>query len=187
MTRSISLTLGMTLGLLVAGAVAAERPTHEVKVGDITIKVPKSWKQQPPSNRLRLAQFEVPATGDGQDPCELSIFSFGPGGTVKAQVDRWIGQFQAKGRNYKGATGKSSHGEYVYVELSGTYLKSAGPFFGKKIPVPNSRMLVAMIAVKNKGNYFLKLVGDDKTIATNAKAFRHAFGATDKEEKLELN
>ena len=184
MAHSIPLTLGMSLVLLAVDVSISAEETREVKVGAITIKVPPSWQQQPPSNNLRLTQFVVPPVDGDKEPAELSVFAFGPGGSVKAQVDRWLGQFQAAGRKYKGTTGTSPHGEYAYVELSGTYM--SGPPRGKKTPMPGARMLIAMIAVKNNGNYFFKLVGQNKTIRKNGEAFRTAFSLSDEEKPLDL-
>lgn len=180
--------LGLSLALLTAGVALAEDTGREVKVGAITMRVPEAWKQQPPSNRLRVAQFSIPAVDGDEQPAELSVFEFGPGGTVSQQVQRWIGQFEPAGRMFKAATGKSTHGEYVYVALSGTYKKPNGPRIQQRtIPMPGARMLVAMIAVEKKGNYFLKLVGHDKTITANTQAFRAAIGASDDERPLALD
>src|SRR5579872_5132659 len=80
---------------------AEESPkTRTVKAGEIKLKVPESWKQQPPTNKLRLAQFTVPkAPGDAEDG-EFVVFFFGgaTGGT-DANVQRWINQFDSKDRN----------------------------------------------------------------------------------------
>ena len=76
----------------------------------------------------------------------------------------------------------------MYVDLSGTYKKPTGPpFLRQTKPMPGARMLVAMIAIEKKGNYFFKLVGPEKTIAKNMAAFRAAIGADDDEEPLELD
>ena len=188
MPRTSPMALGLSLALLSAAVARSEDGVREVKVGEITIRVPESWKQQAPSNRLRLAQFSIAAADGDKQPAELSIFAFGTGGTVAQQVQRWLGQFEPAGRKYKGATGKSPHGQYVYVELSGTYKKPDGPPIRQRtIPMPGARMLVAMIAVEKKGNYFLKLVGHEKTITANVKAFRTAIGASDDEQPLDVD
>ena len=120
-------------------------------------------------------------------PAELSIFAFPSGGTVAQQVQRWRGQFETAGRKLKGSRGKSQLGEYVFVQISGTYKKPDGPPIQRRTtPMPGARMLVMMVAVDGKGNYFFKLVGPDKTISANSKAFRKALGATDDEMPLEV-
>ena len=188
MPRTIPLAVGFILAALAPELAQSDDGVRQVKVGAVTIEIPKGWKEETPSNRLRLAQFAVPPVDGDAEAAELSVFAFGPGGTVGQQVQRWIGQFEAEGRKYKGTTGKSELGQYVYVELSGTYKKPDGPPVRRRtIPMPGARMLVTMIAVKNKGNYFFKLVGYEKTIAANAQAFRKAIGANSQEKPLELD
>ncbi|HEY4263440.1 MAG TPA: SMP-30/gluconolactonase/LRE family protein, partial [Schlesneria sp.] len=106
----------------------------EVKIDDITLKVPATWKQQPPANKLRLAQFLIPPAEGDEHPTELVISSFpGGGGGVDANLKRWTDQFSPEERKVKIFSGKSPQGEYVLHDVSGTYNFSAGgPFAGGK-------------------------------------------------------
>lgn len=161
--------------------------TRVVKVGGLSLTVPKHWKEEPPANRLRLGQFSVPAVEGDKEAAELSIFNFGAGGTVAEQVTRWNEQFEANGRKAQATTGSIENlGKYVFVDLSGTYKKPDGPpILRKTTPQPGSRMLVAMIQTED-GDYFLKLVGPAKTVTAALEAFRTSFGAkADKEKPLE--
>ena len=82
------------------------------------------------------------------------------------------------------SSGDSKRGKYIFVELSGTYLKSVGPpIAGKKEKVPDSRVLAVILVVEQKGVYYLKMVGSDKTVAAQAKSLRAAFGAKAEDEK----
>jgi len=185
--RFVSLA-AVTVALSLAADVLQAEDTKEAKVSELTLKVPTSWQQQPPENRLRLAQFEIPAVEGDKSAAELSIFNFGAGGTVEQQVARWTGQFEADGRQVKVGSGSIENlGDYVLADLSGTYLKPDGPpILRKVVPTPGSRMLVAMIQTDN-GTYFLKLVGGEKTVGSAAEAFRKSFGADAETEKpLEL-
>lgn len=157
----------------------------QVKVKDITLTVPAGWKQQKPSNRLRLAQFQIPAAKGDKSGAELVISSFGfGGGGAEANIARWVKQFQPQGRKQKITTGDCKLGKYIVVELSGTYNKPDGPpFLRKTKPVPGSRVMSVMLNVKGKGVYFLKLAGLDKTVAANTAALRKAFGADASKEK----
>jgi len=153
---------------------------REVKVGDITLAVPAAWKQQAPANRLRLAQFEIPASGDDKEPAELSIFNFGAGGTVDQQVERWKGQFLPENRKFSMEQGKVELGEYVLVELSGTFKKPVGPpVLRKTVAMPGAAMHVAMVSTE-KGIYFLKLVGLQSTVNAAASDFRKSIGVGEK-------
>ncbi|QDU51922.1 hypothetical protein [Gimesia panareensis] len=185
--RVLYSVLGICLAIYACTADAAEdaAKTNDVKIKDITLKVPADWKSAPPSNRLRLAQFEIPAVKGDKEPAELVISSFGgTGGGVAANVSRWIGQFNSEGRKAKVSQGEAKDGKYVIVDISGTYNKSIGPpILRKTEAVPNSRMIGVILAVEGKAYYFLKLTGPDKTVAAAADALRTSFGASAKDEK----
>ena len=193
MTKSITFRLLMTLlmgcGLIVmaAGDVdaaeAGKDETKHVKVKDITLNVPVAWKQRPPANKLRLAQFDIPPEDGDREKVELTIFSFGGGG-VGANVRRWINQFQPDSRKVKITTGKSPQGPYVFVDLSGTFNMPVGPPIQRKTkPLSNARMLGVILAVEKKGVYYLKMAGPKKTISASTDALRSSFGATAGNEK----
>jgi hypothetical protein len=44
-------------------------------------------------------------------------------------------------------------------------------------------MLAAILAVEGKGNYFLKLTGENATVTAAAEAFRASFGGKAADEK----
>jgi len=172
------------VAVLIGQRQVAADDLKEAKVGAITLQTPASWKSSKPTSRLRLAQFSIPAVEGDKEHAELAIFSFGAGGGVKANVDRWIGQFAADGRKSKTTIGKSKLGEYVFVEIGGTYKKPVGPpIRGKTEPMPNARMLGVILAVEGKGNYFLKMTGPNKTVDSAADAFRGSFGGDAASEK----
>jgi hypothetical protein len=165
----------------------AESATQEVTLEAITLKVPKTWKQQPPANRLRLGQFEVPGPAEDSPVAELSVFSFGAS-EVDANVRRWIDSFQPQGRKAQAVAGTSTLGKYYLVDVQGTYNQPVGPpVLRKTQPAPDNRMLAVMLLVKDKGAYFLKLVGEQATVASASNAFRASFGgaaANETEYKL---
>ena len=157
---------------------------QDSKVGEITLKTPKNWKQSEPTSQLRLSQFEIPAVEGDKEPAELAIFAFAGGGGVSANVKRWIDQFQPAERQVKTTKAKSALGEYVLVEVSGTYLKPVGPPVVRGTePMPGARRLAVILAVEGQGNYFLKLTGPGKTVAASADAFRTSFGGKADDEK----
>ena len=100
-----------------------------------------------------MAQFSIPAVEGDNEAAELAIFSFGAGGGIKANVDRWIGQFATEGRKAKTTSGKSKTGEYVFVEIGGTYRKPVGPpVLRKTESMANARMLGVILAVEGEGH-----------------------------------
>jgi gluconolactonase len=173
--------------LFSAGGRAEEKDakTREVKIEEITLAVPGHWVQKPASNKLRLAQFDIPAAEGDEEASELVVYSFGGGGGgVDANIKRWIDQFQPKGRKVKLTSGKSPQGEYIFVDLSGTYNKPIGPpILNKTEPLANARMLAVILTIEQKGNYFLKLAGPEKTVSGESKSLRAAFGADETKEK----
>src|SRR4051812_45758398 len=58
-----------------------------VRVGPISAKAPKDWKEERPEGRMRANQFRLPGA-EGAGDAELIVFR-GIGGTARANVDRW--------------------------------------------------------------------------------------------------
>lgn len=182
--RVLYSVLGLSLAIYACTVEAADKP-NEVKIKDITLKVPANWKSAPPSNNLRLAQFEIPAVKGDTEPAELVISSFGgTGGGTAANITRWIGQFASDGRKVKVTQGETNAGKYVFADISGTYNKSIGPpFLRKTKATPDSQMLGVILAMEGKPYYFLKMTGPKKTVSSVIDEFRASFGANAKDEK----
>lgn len=152
----------------------------EVEVKAIKLKVPGNWKQEEPSNNLRLSQFKIPAVEGDKPVTELVISSFGgDGGGVDQNFKRWTDQFVPDGRKVKMTSGECEQGKYYVSDVTGTYLQSSGgPFAGgKKTPMPGYRSLSVVLAVPDTGVYFLRMTGPEKTVAAAVEAFRKSFGA----------
>jgi gluconolactonase len=185
----VLLLLGACLTVAARGEEQAEKKqepkTDEVKIDDITLIVPKTWKQGEPKNKMRKAEFLLPAVEGDKEPPELVIYYFGSfSGSIQANVNRWIGQFEPTGRKMKVTQGESPHGNYVVVDLSGTFNKPVGPpILQQSRPLPGARMLAAILTVEEKGHYYLKLTGLEKSVAASANAFRASFGGDATKEK----
>ncbi|HEV8068573.1 MAG TPA: hypothetical protein VGP76_12615 [Planctomycetaceae bacterium] len=158
--------------------------TKTIKAGDLTLTVPEAWEKQSVRSQFRKAQMKVPDVAGDKDETDFVVYYFeGGGGGVDANVQRWVAQFLPAGRKIKSTSGKSSQGEYVFVDLLGTWKKPIGPMVQQKTQqMPNSRALSVILTTK-EGNYYLRLTGPEKTVAANADAFRAAFGADAKTEK----
>jgi hypothetical protein len=187
--KTLHMTLLSMSVLLLSSAVQANGDdVREVKAQDLTLKVPAAWKQQQPSNNLRLAQFVIPAAEGDEEEGELVLFP--PfGGTIPQNIQRWIDQFQEEDRKLKMTQGTSPQGKYVFVDLIGTYNKPDGPpILRKTKPAPGYRMLAVILTPEGGGNYFLKVTGPEKTVTEALDAFRDSYGAdTDTEEEYKLN
>jgi gluconolactonase len=167
-------------------ATKAADEVKEVKIEGITLKAPASWKQEPPANRLRLAQFRLDPVEGEKEPAELVISFFrGDGGGIDPNLKRWTDQFAPEGRKEKVTQGTSPQGGYYFSDITGTFLKTeGGPFAGgKKTPMPGYRSLSVILTVPDEGNYFLRMTGPEKTVTAAAEAFRKSFDADAAKEK----
>jgi gluconolactonase len=160
-------------------AAAPAAKTREVKMRFLTLDVPESWKERESNSEMRLGELEIPAAEGDREAAELIVYYFGAqgAGTRKANVDRWIGQFEAEGRQAKVFQGKARAGEYSLVDVTGTYQKPVGPPVARKTtPMPGARMLAVILATKD-GDVYLKLTGPARTVTKAAADLRRAMGA----------
>jgi gluconolactonase len=179
--RSASLAAALC-GCLAFVATGEVKKTTELQVKDIKLVVPTAWKQEEVTGQFRVAQFKInPAEGD-KEAAELVITEFaGGGGGVDENLKRWNNQFTGKDRKVKVTKGKCSQGEYVFFDATGTY--TPPPFAKKTAPVPGRRMLAVVLMVEEKGTYFLKLIGPEKTVTAAADDLRKSMGAKADYEK----
>lgn len=132
----------------------------------ITWVDPPAFRRVPPSNPMRKAAFVVPHAASDHEDGELTVFYFGPGqgGSIDANVERWIGQFSdvkpgAVKRADRDAGGLREH----TVELdSGTF--SGGMGMGDGKPKPHYGLLGGIVETPS-GPYFFKLTGPSATVA----------------------
>ncbi len=120
---------------------------------------------------MRAATYTVPAAGGDREDGECAVFYFGPGqgGSVEANVQRWISQFETKAKPQTAK--KTINGLAVTtIDLSGTYLASAGPMSPAKTSKPGYRLLGGIVEAP-QGPVFFKFTGPAKTVAANQAAF----------------
>jgi hypothetical protein len=90
--------------------------------GDASVewKAPPRWQLLPSTSKMRLATYHVPhAPGDTEDP-ELSVVQ--AGGTVDANAQRWVGQFDEAGQKTAKRTVRNVGPlEVTIVEVQGKY------------------------------------------------------------------
>ena len=115
---------------------------------------------------MRKASYVVPrAAGDAEDG-ELTVFYFGPGqgGSIDANVDRWVGQFgTVKPGDVKRADREANGLRQHTVELeTGTF--SAGMGMGGSSKPKENYGLVGGIVESPSGAYFFKMTGPAKTV-----------------------
>jgi hypothetical protein len=138
--------------------------------GELRYKAPAGWVKEQPSSAMRVAQYKLPkAEGDGEDAA-LVIYFFGAtqGGSIQANIDRWISQIQqpdgSSSRDKAKTDTMTVNGlKVTTVDVTGTYTAEMAPGSGTMHNDANYHLRAAVIETP-KGNYFLKLVGPAKTM-----------------------
>jgi hypothetical protein len=171
MTRTLTVGLVATI---VGAVVAADDAPQTIKAGDLSFRVPATWKQERPSTTMRKAQIRIdPAAGDSE-PAELVVFAFPNGaGSVESNIDRWEKQFVDADRRTPKAKVEQRKGlnvDVTRVEIFGRFVASTMPGAATKNDKPAYRLLGAIVTTQDTG-YFFKLTGPDKTVAAAAKGF----------------
>lgn len=143
--------------------VAAPMGSAQQEPMRITWEDPPSFKRVPPSNPMRKASFVVPrAEGDPADG-DISVSYFGPGqgGSIDANVDRWVKQFgDVKPGDVKRADREANGLRQHTVELESGAFAGMGSADKAK---PNYGLIGAIVETPS-GTYFFKLTGPSKTV-----------------------
>ncbi len=151
-----------------------------------TLVVPAEFKKAKRANNIIDHEFAV-SVGEG-DAAETARVTMMPAaGGVKANIDRWIGQFSGDARKAT-PTEETVSGKWnVYVvKISGDYAErmGGGPFSGGRfVKHPNYAMMGAILVEPDQDSpeqpqfahrreYFVKMIGPEKVIAAHAKAFK---------------
>jgi len=146
--------------------------------GDLRLKAPDGWVSERPSSSMRVSQYQLPAADGDTEAASLVVYYFGAGqgGSVDANLERWIGQMQpTDGRPSK----ERARTETTTVNgMKVTLLDVAGAYAGGDMAggaasqsKPNFRMRAGVIETP-KGAYFIKLVGPEKTVSRWDHAFQ---------------
>ncbi|HBL30550.1 MAG TPA: hypothetical protein DD490_27255 [Acidobacteria bacterium] len=150
----------------------ASAPPMDAPTGgdaQIDFDLPAGWQAEAASG-MRMAQAAIPgAKGPGQ----LAVFFFGPGGggTVDANIERWIGQMTPDpGAKITRESFETKNGFRVsWVEVAGTLLPSqmgSGP----DTPQPGSLLLGAVVEGPG-GPWFFKATGPKETLTAEREHF----------------
>jgi hypothetical protein len=137
--------------------------------GPVKWTPPSRWEAKPPSG-MRAATYIIPPAKGDSEGAECAVFE-NLGGSVQANVDRWIGQFEKTdgAPNQKSET--ISGLSVTTVEVSGTF-KGGGPMMGQSSGPKSGYRLLGAIVEGPDGNVFFKLTGPAKTIAAAQDEFQ---------------
>jgi len=154
--------------------VPAPHATEPAKPGGgIVWKDPaENFERLENSGPMRKASYRVKKVAGDPEDTELAVFHFGAGqgGSLDANVERWIGQFSGVKpdgirRSDRSANGLNQH--VVEIE-EGTY-KSGMPGGGAAVPKQGFALIGAIVTAPN-GNWFFKMTGPKKTVKARRAA-----------------
>jgi hypothetical protein len=146
----------------------------EAEGEDLAWQAPPRWQSVPNASSMRLATYRVPrAPGDSEDG-DVSVTR--AGGSVDANVERWIGQFdEASQKTAKKVTKKMSGFAVTIVEVNGTFGGGMGGGGSK----PGWGLLGAIVSTPGMP-YFFKITGPSKTVASARAELESMLGTLSK-------
>ena len=164
-----------------AAPATAEKSNPKIDLADgkILFTAPASWIRKAPRSRIIDHEFAVPAAKGDKEDGRVTVM--GAGGSIDANIDRWIAQFkQADGSETKNLvpeadrTQKIAGLEVHKIDLSGTFHDMPAPFdpTSKAVDHDDYRMLAAIIVSPKLGNYFIKFYGPKQTVSDHAEEFQ---------------
>jgi gluconolactonase len=158
---------------IAAGAAADDAQDHTLKFADnkLQLKIPDKWQKRPPANRVIEFEFAVPKAEEDENDGRVTLA--GAGGSIEANLERWKAQFETPdgGAAKAKVTQQKIAGCDVHLlDISGTF-KDKPPNSGTEVRRTGYRMLSAIVASKDEGNYFIKFYGPQRTVTENEKAF----------------
>ncbi len=162
--------LGLVVWLATAAALTADAA--------LTFDPPAGWVSKTPSSTMRVAEFALPKAGGDAEDAELTVFFFGSGqgGTVQANLDRWLSQMtQPDGRASTEAAKTTSFRTksglaVTLLDVTGTYVAEVRPGTTERFNKSGFRLRAAVIQTPG-GPYFVKLTGPAATVAKWDAAF----------------
>ena len=136
---------------------------------ELKFRVPPGWVEEERTSSMRVAQYRLPKVEGDTEDASLVLYYFGQnqGGSVTANIDRWIAQMkQPDGSAVKDAkqiTFETGGLKVTTIDVSGTYVAETAPGSGTFLNKPASRLRAAVVETPN-GFYYVKLVGPEKTV-----------------------
>lgn len=163
-----------------AAPAATAAPSGPANAGGLRWQHIEPLVRRAPKSSMRAAEYGV-----GEDAqAELTVFYFGPdqGGSVDANVTRWLGQLtQADGSDTADKAKRSARDvggiAVTLVETTGQYAGGMGmPGAPAAAPIADA-MLLGAIASGPEGPVFFKLVGPRASVEAARAAFDALIGS----------
>ncbi len=141
-----------------------------VRAQSLRYDAPDEWSERAPASAMRVAEFGLPRVAGDAEDAELVVFYFGGGGgSVEANLQRWVSQMeQPDGRSsfeVASTTGFETNGLSVTVlDVPGTYVAAVRPGSPERLDKRGFRLLAAVVETP-VGPYFFKLTGPERTMS----------------------
>jgi hypothetical protein len=130
--------------------------------GDAKLEVPSTWERKAPASSIIEHEF-VAKSGEGDDAPQARITMMAAGGDVKANIDRWKGQFTGGDAAAQKTEEKKIGNWTVHIaDLSGSFAETmgGGPFSGGKTVKRDNYAMTGVILEHPEGRkYFIKVTG----------------------------
>ncbi len=165
MTRIFStlvLIASITCGL------ATAQDSDSIDVAEYSFSYKKPWIRQAVSSSMRVA--ELTYKQEKEDLENITVAFFLMGGSPKANLDRWKGQFDAGAKTE--VKEKEVNGKKVtYFTGKGGFQDSMGGPFAPKVKKDNYAVLAAILPSESGRLVFLKLKGPAASVDAIEAAF----------------
>lgn len=155
--------------MALALAVLLVPATITVNAQTLRYDAPDEWNELTPASSMRVTEFQLPRVAGDAEDVELAVFYFGgSGGSVEANLQRWVSQMeQPDGRSsfeVAATTGFDANGLAVTVlDVAGTYVAAVRPGSPTQLNKPGFRLLAAVVETP-EGPYFFKLTGPARSV-----------------------
>lgn len=134
--------------------------TVELKLASVTFQIPKAWERVKPRTRIIEAEYSLPKTESEAFDGRMTLMR--AAGSNEQNLNRWAGEFSLNGDQAKTAKVKLGMVEVTTVELKGTW---KGSSFNPVEPRPEYGLRAAIIPLGGGDQFFIKLIGPEKTLA----------------------
>jgi hypothetical protein len=148
-----------------------------VTLAGITFTPPGNWIDMGPSG-MRKANYAFGPLEGNAEAANVAVFYFGAdeGGTVQANIDRWISQIRTPDGGPSQETAVRDQfavdGMAVStVEVAGSYDAGMGGPMGGRAEPREGFMLVGAVVQGPQGNVFFKLTGPEESALAMAQGF----------------
>jgi len=158
----------------IAPAASSAKAPGDISDLKITWKTPTGWAATEAEGMMQKARYLAPPLAGDSEGATLTVFYFGPGmgGSVEANIDRWIGQFKNvdKAKVLQSERSKGGLTHHIVEIPEGRFESGMMPGMPAQQAKDGWGMLGAVVEAPS-GKYFFKLLGPKKTVAGSKKGF----------------